>query len=187
MIFNPIYALTNELFRELSRRATGKLLTESQVQTLTKSIVGKYFLDWLPTPQKEVEAENRISNARIHITEATKIIFDLREDLEKQAKQLDLLAKEITEKKQIAERYGTLAQVHKDVLDAFKIEMEETIRKELSAQAEKGKRVRIAVSIISGAFTLVMGAALGAAIQIYLDPIVKPLLSQPSQNQPLPK
>jgi hypothetical protein len=139
-MLEPIYALTAELVRELSKRATGKLLTEAQVQTLTKSIVGKYFSDWLPTPQREAEAEERISAARIHITEATKIISGLQDDLEKQANQLDLLAKEIDEKKQIAERYAILAQTNQDALAAFKVEMEETVRKELSAQAEKGKR-----------------------------------------------
>ncbi|MBE9103188.1 hypothetical protein [Vacuolonema iberomarrocanum] len=92
-MLEPIFALTAELIKELSKRATGKLLTEAQVQTLTKSIVGKYFSEWLPTPQREADAEERISAARIHITEATKIISNLQDDLEKQANQLDLLAK----------------------------------------------------------------------------------------------
>lgn len=190
-MLEPIYALTAELARELSKRVTGKLLTEAQVQTLTKSIVGKYFSDWLPTPQREAEAEERISAARIHITEATRIVSSLQDDLEKQANQLDLLAKEIDEKKQIAERYAILAQTNQDALAAFKVEMEETVRKELSAQAEQGKRLRRAVSFISGAVTLVIGAALGAWFQIYLEPIVKPASqpapNQPTQDQPSPK
>jgi hypothetical protein len=81
-MLEPVYALTAELARELSKRATGKLLTEAQVQTLTKSIVGKYFSDWLPTPQREAEAEERISAARIHITEATKIVSSTASTLE---------------------------------------------------------------------------------------------------------
>lgn len=183
-MLEPVYALTAELVRELSKRATGKLLTEAQVQTLTKSIVGKYFSEWLPTPQREAEAEKRISAARIHITEATKIISGLQDDLEKQANQLNLLAKEIDEKKQIAERYAILTQTNQDALAAFKAEMEATVRKELSVQAEKGKRLRRAVSVISGAITLVIGAALGAWFQIYLEPIVKPPSNQPALNQP---
>lgn len=190
-MLEPIYVLVAELVKELSKRATGKLLTDAQVQTLTKSIVGKYFSDWLPIPQREAEAEERISAARLHITEATKIISGLQDDLEKQANQLDLLAKEIDKKKQIAERYEILAQTNQDALTAFKTEMEETVRKELSAQAEKGKRLRMAVSVISGAITLVIGAALGAWFQIYLEPIVKPLnqpaTSQPAQSQPSPQ
>lgn len=189
-MLEPIYGLIAELVRELSKRATGKLLTEAQVQTLTKSIVGKYFSEWLLTPQREAEAEERISAARIHITEATKIISRLQDDLEKQANQLDLLAKEIDEKKKIAERYAILAQTNQDALTAFKAEMEETVRKELSAQAEQGKGLRKTVSVISGAITLVIGAALGAWFQIYLEPIVKPLnqptSSQPAQSQPSP-
>jgi hypothetical protein len=102
-----------------------------------------------------------------------------------------LLAKEIDEKKQIAERYAILAQTNQDALAAFKVEMEETVRKELSAQAEQGKRLRRAVSFISGAVTLVIGAALGAWFQIYLEPIVKPASqpapNQPTQGQPSPK
>lgn len=183
-MFEPVYKLTAELIRELSKRVTGKLLTETQVQAITTNIVGKYFSDWLPTRQREAEAEERISAVRVHITEATLIISGLQDDLEKQAKQLDLLAKEIDEKKQIAERYAILAQTNQDALAAFKSEMEETVRKELSVQAEKGKRVRMAVSLISGAITLVIGAALGAWFQIYLEPIVKPPTSRSVlQNQ----
>ena len=189
-MLEPIFALTAELIKELSKRATGKLLTEAQVQTLTKSIVGKYFSEWLPTPQREADAEERISAARVHITEATKIISNLQDDLEKQANQLDLLAKEIEEKKQIAERYTILAKTNQDALTAFKAEMEETVRKELSVQAEKGKHLRRTVSVISGAITLVVGAALGAWFQIYLEPVVKPLNqatpNQPAQSQPSP-
>ncbi|PSN18511.1 hypothetical protein C7271_12165 [filamentous cyanobacterium CCP5] len=94
------------------------------------------------------------------------------------------LAKEIDEKKQIAERYSVLAQTNQDTLAAFKAEMEDAVRKELSAQAEKGKRIRRTVSVISGAITLVLGAALGAWFQIYLEPIVQPSLHVPSQAVP---
>ena len=187
-MLEPMYALTAltaELTRELSKRVTGKLLTEIQIQTISTSIVGKYFSDWLPTPQREAEAGERISAARIHITKATQIISGLQDDLEKQADQLDLLAKEIDEKKQIAERYAILAQTNQDTLAAFKSEMEETVRRELSAQAEKGKRVRMAVSVISGSITLVIGAALGAWFQIYFEPIIKSPSSQPVPNQPV--
>lgn len=185
-MLDSFYALTSELIREVSKRVTGKLLTEAQIQALTENIVGQYFSEWLPTPQREVEVEERIAAARIHITEATNIIFGLQGDLEKQAKQLDLLAKEIDGKKQIAERYAVLAQTSQDTLAAFKAEMEDTVRKELSAQAEKGKRIRRTVSVISGAFTLVLGAVLGAWFQIYLEPIVKPSLREPIPSQSAP-
>ncbi|HEY9628715.1 MAG TPA: hypothetical protein V6C84_15555 [Coleofasciculaceae cyanobacterium] len=174
--------MTAELVRELSKRATGKLFTEAQVQTLTKSIVGKYFSDWLPTPQREAEAEERISAARIHITEATKIISGLQDDLEKQANQLDLLAREIDEKKQIAERYTILAQTNQDALAAFKAEMEETVRKELNAQNEKGKIIRQTVSFASWLIALIAGAFLGAWFQVQLESKVQPSESQPSSQ-----
>jgi len=151
-----------ELSIELSQRITGKLLTEEQIQSLSKGIVGKYFSDLLPTSEREARAEKRISDAKMHIVEASSIIAGLQDELEKQAEQLDVLSQEIKDKKQVAERYETLAQADQTTLSAFKAEMEEAIRKELTAQAENGKRVRKLVSLISGTITLIVGAALGA-------------------------
>jgi DNA repair ATPase RecN len=185
-MIEPLSLIASESLRELSKLITGKLLTETQIQSVSKHIVGKYFTDWLPTPQKEAEAEERISAAKTHIAEATKIIVNLQDDLEKQANQLELLAKEIDEKKQVAERYAVLAKTNQDAFAAFKAEMEETVRKELTAQNEQGKALRRTVSFASWFITLVIGAALGALFQIYLEPTVKPPASQPASTQPAP-
>jgi len=98
---------------------------------------------------------------RLHIKEAAEIIVSLQEDLEKQAHQLEALAKEIEEKKKLADRYSILATTNQESFAAFKAELEETIRKELIAQSEKGKRIRRLASFIVWFITLVMGAALG--------------------------
>lgn len=172
--------LTAELIKELSQRITGKLLTEKQIQVLSKGIVGEYLSDLLPTTERDARAEERISNAKMHITEATNIITGLQDELEKQADQLDLLSKEIVDKKQVADRYATLAQANETTFSAFKAEMEETVRKELTAQAENGKRIRMFVSLLTWAITLVIGAGLGAWLQIYMEPIVEP---SPKQSQ----
>lgn len=184
--------LVSGLAIELSKIITGKLLTESQIQSVAKTIVGKYFADWLPTPQTEAEAEERIVVAKQHITEAARIITGLQNDLESQAHRLDVLAKEIEEKKQIAEHYAALAQTNQDTLAAFKAELEETVRKELTAQAEKGKAIRKAAALINWIVTLVVGAALGAWFQFYFEPIFKPdpkvpAATQPSNPQPASK
>lgn len=181
-----------EATRELSKLITGKLLTENQIQSASKHIVGRYFADWLPTAEKEVEAEERISSAKLHIAEASRIITTLQGDLEKQADQLELLAKEIDDKKQIAERYAVLAQTNQDAFSAFKVEMEETIRRELNAQNEKGKTIRRTVSFASWLITLIVGAALGAWFQIQFEakvksPESKPLPTQPTSDQVAPK
>jgi ABC-type hemin transport system ATPase subunit len=85
----------------------------------------------------------------MHITEASNIISSLQGNLEKQANQLELLENDIDQKKQIAERYAVLAQTNQDAFSAFKAEMEETLRKELNAQNEKGKIIRRTVSFAS--------------------------------------
>jgi len=81
-----IVTLIASLIREASKEAikllTGKLLTESQIQSVSKHVVGKYFADMLPTSENEAEAEERIASARIHITEASNIISSLQDDLE---------------------------------------------------------------------------------------------------------
>ena len=61
-----------------------------------------------------------------------------------------------------------LAKTNRDAFDAFKAEMEEALREQLKAQAEKGKRVRQALSLIIWLVTLILGAAAGA----YFIPIV---------------
>lgn len=171
---------------EISKAITGKLLTEEQINAITKNIVGRYFTDFLPTPQKELEAEERISNAKLHISEATKIIVSLQTDLEEQAQKLDLLAKEIEDKKQIAERYTVLAQTNQDTVNAYNTQMEETIQNALKAKSEEGKVTRIVLNLVGWSGTLVIGAILGAAAQIYLEPLIKPVPTQPSPTQSSP-
>jgi hypothetical protein len=172
--------LTSEVAKETIKLLTGKLLTESQIESVSKHVVGKYLVDPLPT--SENEAEERVASARIHIIEAMNIISSLQADLENQADQLDFLAKEIDQKKQIAERYAVLAKTNQDTFSAFKMEMEETLRKELNAQNEKGKTIRRTVSFASWSVALVAGAFLGAWFQIQLEPKV-----QPSESQPRPQ
>ncbi len=113
------------------------------------------------------------------MTEASKIISSLQGDLERQANQLDFLGKEIDQKKLIAERYAVLAQTNQEAFSAFKMEMEETLRKELNTQNEKGKTIRRTVSFASWSISLVIGAFLGAWFQTQLDPKVQSPQSQP--------
>jgi len=117
---------------------------------------------------------------RLHIKEAAEIIVSLQEDLEKQAHQLEALAKEIEEKKKLADRYSILATTNQESFAAFKAELEETIRKELIAQSEKGKRIRRLASFIVWFITLVMGAALGTYLQFRFEPYFK----NPSKQTP---
>ena len=179
-IVTLIAPLVSETSKEAVKLLTGKLLTENQIQSISKHVVGRYFADLLPTSEKETEAAERIASARMHITEASNIISSLQGDLEKQANQLEFLAKEIDQKKQIAERYAVLAQTNQDAFSAFKAEMEETLRKELNAQNEKGKTIRRTVSFASWLIALIAGAFLGAWFQIQLEPKVQPSESQPS-------
>jgi hypothetical protein len=118
----------------------------------------------------------------MHITEASNIISGLQGDLERQADQLEFLAKEIDQKKRIAERFAVLAQTNQDAFSAFKTEMEETLRKELNSQNEKGKNIRRTVSFVSWLIALVAGAFLGAWFQVQLEPKV-----QAPKNQPVPQ
>ena len=154
--------LAVEVARALSRIISGRLMTEEQIRTVTGGLVGKYFADWFPTSQQELEAGRRVEVARTHIAEATRIIDGLRSDLDHQAGLLDRLAKEIEDKRQIAERYAALAQTNREASAAFRAEIEETLRRELLAQASKGRRLRQIVSFIAWLMTLLLGAALGA-------------------------
>ncbi|MEG4093122.1 hypothetical protein [Microcoleus sp. Pol12B4] len=174
-----LHQLINIVGSEVIKLITGKLLTEKQIKNISNHVVGQYFADLFPTAENEAEAEERITLARMHITEASKIISSLQGDLERQANQLDFLGKEIDQKKLIAERYAVLAQTNQQVFSAFKMEMEETLRKELNTQNEKGKTIRRTVSFASWSISLVIGAFLGAWFQTQLDPKVQSPQSQP--------
>jgi hypothetical protein len=69
--------IVSEASKEAVKLLTGKLLTESQIQSISKHVVGRYFADLLPTSKNEAEAEERIASARMHITEASNIISSL--------------------------------------------------------------------------------------------------------------
>ncbi|MBI4596356.1 MAG: hypothetical protein HY730_08280 [Candidatus Tectomicrobia bacterium] len=150
-----------ELTRVLSRTITGKLLTEEQIHGVTGGVVGRYFSGFFPLPEEELEAQKRVERARRHIAEANRIIGSLRNDLDTQARQLEQLAKEIDEKRQVAKRYSALAETNQEAAAAFRGELEEALRREMLAQANEGKRLRQLASFIMWLITLVLGAALG--------------------------
>jgi hypothetical protein len=151
-----------ELTRILTRIITGRLLTEEQISGVTGTVVGKYFTDWFPQPQDEVEAVKRVDHAKHHISEATRIIGSLKEDLDSQASQLEILSREINEKRNIAERYAAMAATNEKAVAAFRAELEEALRRELTDQANRGKRLRQIASSTVWLVTLIIGAALGA-------------------------
>ena len=134
--------------RATAQVLTGKFFTDESNLLISKNVVGAYFADWLPIPKDEVEAKQRVEQARLYITEASQIISSLQGDLNNQAQQLDQIIREIEEKKKVANHYATLAETNQKAFGAFKVEMEEAIRKELQAEAEKGKKARQVVSFI---------------------------------------
>jgi chromosome segregation ATPase len=159
IFFNDLFI---ELTRILTRIITGRLLTEEQISGVTGTVIGKYFTDWFPQPQDEVEAETRVASAKHHIAEATRIIGGLKDDLDSQADQLEKLSQEIDEKRNTAERYAAMAATNEKAVAAFRSELEAALRRELTDQANRGKRLRQLASFTVWFVTLIMGAALGA-------------------------
>lgn len=147
---------------ELSRAITGRLFNDDQIRSVAKSAIGKYFADWLLEPADEHAAKERVEEARLHIDKASSIITQMQRELSQQSGQLDILLAEVEEKKKLAERYGHLAATNKGQSAAFRSEIEELLRKELVAQAERGRRLRQAASFAIWLFTLIVGASLGA-------------------------
>jgi hypothetical protein len=147
---------------------TGRFFSDEQIRLMSKNAVGAYFAEWLPTPKDEVEAKKRVEQASLLIAEASHIISGLQGDLDNQAQQLDQVMKEIEEKKKVADHYSTLAETNQKAFEAFKTEMEESIRKQLQVEAKKGKKARQVVSFVLWFITLILGAALGA----YFIPLI---------------
>ena len=120
-------------------------------------------------PRKEdADATRRVEQARMHIDAASGIISGLQDELNERAREPDQIVRDIEEKKKKADHYAVLTNTNKEAFDAFKVEMEETLRRQLIAQANQGKRVRQAVNLFIWLITLILGAALGA----YFIPII---------------
>jgi len=132
-----IEIVTGAVAVELSRALTGRLFTDDQIRAVTKTAIGKYFADLLPEPEDKRTARERVEEARSHIGRASAIIAQMQQELSSQSTQLDKLLVEVEEKKQLAEKYGVLAATNQQQFAAYKSEIEEVLRKELIAQAEK--------------------------------------------------
>jgi hypothetical protein len=154
--------LITELLRVASQLLTSRLLTDEQIRSISKNIVGRYFSDWLATPKQEQETAQKVDLARAHITEASQIISGIRADLDTQANQLNQLVLDIEAKKRDAAHYAALAKINQEAFSPFKAEMERAIREQLVMQANKDKHLRQIVSFIFWLITLILGAALGA-------------------------
>ena len=167
-----IFKVYYEFLGTLIRTITGQLYTEDQIKRITSGATGKYLKEFFPKPQDEQDAAQRVESARNHIEAAGTIIRDMQEDLEVQDKQLSELMETVKEKEKLADRYQTLADINKEAFEAFRIEMENALRKELTEQAKKGKRIRQVISFLFWLLTLVLGAALGSyfkEIVMWLD------------------
>jgi hypothetical protein len=146
---------------ELARFITGRLFTEKQIRSITSHAVGKYLTDWFPEPEEERKARERVEEAKQHISEASTIISAMQTELINQSAELDKLLEDIEEKRKLAERYANLARTSEEKFSAFRLEIEEVLRKELRRQSEQGKIVRQIISISFWFITLILGAALG--------------------------
>lgn len=154
-------SLFGPIATEIVRIATGRLLTESQISSISTHAVGRYLADLFPEPEDSRNAKEKIHAAQSHIESAGLIIHDLRSELDAQTAQLTALIEEIEEKKSLAQRYSLLANSNQEQFGAFRREMEETVRKELSDRANAGKRARQIFALSAWLFTLILGAALG--------------------------
>ena len=165
MFLDILQLITTEIIRIL----TGRLFTQEQIRLVSKHAVGRYFADFLPEPNDERMARERVEEALEHITHASNIITQLQVELGAQTQQLDAVLREIEQKKQLATKYEELAKTGKEQFSAFRSEMEAVLRRELETQSEKGKTARKIVSALLWVVTLVLGAALGTYFKEVID------------------
>ncbi|PXF63992.1 hypothetical protein [Kangiella spongicola] len=156
-----LFKVYSEFLGTVIRAITGQLYTQDQIKRITSGATGKYLKEFFPKTRDGEGTLQRVESARIHIEAAGTIIRDMQEDLAVQDKQLSELVKSVKEKKRLADRYQTLADTNKEAFEAFRIEMENALRKELTEQARKGKRIRQVISFLLWLVTLILGAALG--------------------------
>jgi hypothetical protein len=150
------------LLRALSQLITGKLLTDSQIQSISSNLVGRFVADWLPEPKSQREAKQKVEKVRDYLAEATKIVSELKEEIDHRVTELESLVGEVEEKRKKVEEYTALIEAGEPAIRAIRGPLEESVRKELEAQAKKGRGTRLLVNLLAWLITLVLGAALGA-------------------------
>ena len=159
----------NELSSQVIRSITGQLFTKDQIKQITRHSLGKYFEGLFPGDQEELDRAKRLEAARTHIESASKIMAEMRFELDAQTEALNRLLEEIEEKKSIATKYSALAETNQEAVSAMRMEIEEAIGQELRRQSNKGRTVRRLVSAFLWLLTLVLGAALGTYFKDLVD------------------
>ena len=178
--------------QSLTQLVTGKLMTDAQIRAVTSNVVGRYFSDWFAKPKDEQLYDDRVTQARNHLSEATAIILELKDNLEKETQQLDAIAEQLKIKKAEAERYEELAKVRSEAIAAMKEELQSSLRSELEAQARKGRRLRQAIAFVVWLVTLVLGAYVPQIIewgrrQVAAPPAVRQKIEPGKATRPLPQ
>lgn len=147
--------------KALTQIVTGRLLTDEQINSVTQNTVGAFFRDWFPISEEEVELKERVEEARLHIVEAGQIMADLQIELDEKTRQLDHISREVKERRRIATHYKTITGLRQEEFAAIKTEIEKSLRKELQAEAKKGRRIRQTLAAVMWFVTLIAGTALG--------------------------
>lgn len=161
-MYIDFFGFGTDIVRVTSQLLSSKLLTDEQIRSLSKNIVGQYFSDWLATPVQERETGDKVALAQKHIADASDIISGIRADLDVQAEHLNQLLREIAAKKKDADHYAALAHTGEEAFAPFRAEMERAVREQLLAQANKDRLLRRIISFVFWFITLVAGGALGA-------------------------
>ena len=128
MISIDLSVISREVVRAIVQLATGRLLSQKQIEAMSSSLAGKLFSDWLPPPAEKRRAQSRIEQAQSHIADASQIVADLKLELDQQVAQLQILAADIELKRAKAEEYSALLKADEPTVRAMRRQMEEAVR-----------------------------------------------------------
>jgi hypothetical protein len=156
--------LSADVVRAVMQILTGRLFSDETIRRITSNTFGKYLADWLPQAKEDVGPAKRIDAAKFHIDAASQIVRTLKNDLDSQASELKKIESQIEQRKADAAHFAALAQANQESVVAFRKEVEESLRKELTIQANKGRRIRQVVSFMFWLITLVLGSYLPAMV-----------------------
>ena len=156
-------------------RAFGRSLSDAEIKeianTTARAVVlvlerpGLPFADLysgLFRPDKS-PIENRVAEAREHLTAASTILTQMQQSLEKQTQELTRLSVEIENQKQQSDEYKKLASIPKEAFEPFQKQLEQAIEDKLKAQEKRGAFLRRASWISS----ILASAAAGFYGQVF--------------------
>ncbi len=148
---------------ELSESAITNIASDVLVEFIEKRLLGLNL-----TKEEQDDFRKRAQIASKHLTDASNVLTELQDVLNKRTKDLDLLLSEIDTKRIEAEHWQEIASVNEGLAQALTKEIEKRVQQQIRAELDRNKTRKQLLGIIGWIFTLIISGFVGAYIQYWV-------------------